>query len=466
MKMQNNQYFEAKCVDLSHDGQGVVKVDGFTYFVKGMLVNEYGKLKVIKVLKNYGIARLIEVIEASQYRVVPKCPVFKACGGCQLQHLHIDGQKVFKTNRVRETLRRIGEVDIDVAETLMMDNPWYYRNKSQLPVGVGKDGSLITGFYKKHSNDIIAQDECFIQNCPSNLLVNKVREILSEYGITAYNNKDGKKGLLRHILVKYGYYTKQLMLVLITNGNKLPNERKIIDRIVNCFPDITTIVQNINKKSNNVILGDEEKILFGNGYIEDLLGDFKFRISSKSFYQINPIQTEVLYQKVLELADLKGKETVIDAYCGIGSISLFLGKQAKRVYAVEINEQAITDAKINAEINNINNVDFFVDDAGEFMIKLSQESKNIDVVVVDPPRKGCSQDFLDALVLLNPSKVVYVSCDVSTQARDLKYLKERGYEAMICQPVDMFPQTTHVETVVLLSHKKIEEHVKLFYEPE
>lgn len=447
--MKKNDYFYGECVDLTHDGQGVVKVDNFTYFVKGMLVGETGKLKVIKVLKNYAIARLIELDRVSKYRQEPRCSVFKPCGGCQLQHLNQEGQKLFKTKRVKDCLERIGNCYVEVNDCLMMEEPWYYRNKVQMPVGI-KGNSLVTGFYKQKSNEIIPCDECFIQNKISNQITNRVKELMAEYKIYPYD-KLSHQGNIKHILTKYGYYTNEVMLVLISYLDKINNIDKLVSIITKEFPMIKTVVQNINHRIDNVILGDKEVVLYGKGYIYDWLLDNKYKISLKSFYQVNPVQVEKLYQKAIEFADLTKDDIVLDAYCGIGTIAISLSKYVKKVYAVEIVEAAIKDARNNANINNIKNVEFKCDDAGKYMVELVNNNQHLDVVFVDPPRKGCSLEFLDYLIQAHPSRIIYISCDVATQARDIKYLQEYGYFVDICQPVDMFPHTMHIENIVKLS---------------
>lgn len=447
--MKKNDYFYGECVDLTHDGQGVVKVDNFTYFVKGMLVGETGKLKVIKVLKNYAIARLIELDRVSKYRQEPRCSVFKPCGGCQLQHLNQEGQKLFKTKRVKDCLERIGNCYVEVNDCLMMEEPWYYRNKVQMPVGI-KGNSLVTGFYKQKSNEIIPCDECFIQNKISNQITNRVKELMAEYKIYPYD-KLSHQGNIKHILTKYGYYTNEVMLVLISYLDKINNIDKLVSIITKEFPMIKTVVQNINHRIDNVILGDKEVVLYGKGYIYDWLLDNKYKISLKSFYQVNPVQVEKLYQKAIEFADLTKDDIVLDAYCGIGTIAISLSKYVKKVYAVEIVEAAIKDARNNANINNIKNVEFKCDDAGKYMVELVNNDQHLDVVFVDPPRKGCSLEFLDYLIQAHPSRIIYISCDVATQARDIKYLQEYGYFVDICQPVDMFPHTMHIENIVKLS---------------
>lgn len=445
--MKKNDYITAKCIDYTHDGFGVVKIDGFPVFVKEMLVDEVGKIKIIKVLKNYAIGRLIDLDVQSKERVEVKCPIFKQCGGCQMQHLSTIGQQQFKTKRVKDVLQRIGHCDVDVNDCIMMDNPWYYRNKVQVPVGL-ENNEVITGFYKNHTNDIISMDQCFIQNEESNLIVNRVKELMNEYHIEPYN-KVTKQGNIKHILTKQGYYTKEMMVVLISNYKKIPHIFKIVNRLKKEFPHIKTIIQNINPRDDNVILGDKENILYGEGYIEDTLLGLTYRISLKSFYQVNPIQVEKLYLKAIEYADLNKDDIVLDAYCGIGTIGLSLANQVKKVYGVEIVEQAIENAKENALRNHIDNVEFYAEDAGEFMVK--SRHNDINVVMVDPPRKGCSKIFLDQLLKLSPEKIVYISCDVSTQARDIAYLQENGYIVDKCQPVDMFPQTTHIENIVRMS---------------
>lgn len=450
--MKKNDYIDAKCIDYTHDGQGIVKINGFPVFVKNMLVNEEGKVKIIKVLKNYAVGRLIEIYHPSPYRIEAKCPIFKQCGGCHLQHLSKVGQQDFKTRRVRDTLQKIGHCDVEVLPCLMMDDPWYYRNKVQVPVGLQK-GQLVSGFYKQHSNDIVPMDICYIQNEESNQLVNRTRELLENVHEIPYD-KVKHQGNIKHILVKYGHTTQELMLVLITYKKKIKNIQWIIQILTKEFPHLQTIIHNINNRHDNVILGDKINILYGSGYIEDVLLGNTYRISTQSFYQINPIQVEHLYQKAIDYADLKSTDHVIDAYCGIGTISLSLAKYVEHVYGVEIVEQAIRDAKENAQRNHITNVEFTCQDAGEFMVDFAKKGKYIDVVMVDPPRKGCSQIFLDQLLTLLPEKIVYISCDVATQARDISYLQEHGYHADICQPVDMFPQSHHIENIVRLSYRK------------
>lgn len=449
--MKKNDYFYGECIDLTHDGQGVVKVDNFTYFVKGMLTGEKGQLKVIKVLKNYGIARLIELDVVSKYRIEPKCSVFKPCGGCQLQHLNSEGQMIFKTKRVKDCLQRIGNCNVEVNDCIMMEKPWHYRNKVQMPVGI-KGNRLVTGFYKQKSNEIIPCDNCFIQNKLSNQITNRVKELMEEFNIYPYD-KLSHQGNIKHILTKHGYHSDEVMLVLISYRKKIKDIDKLVKIITREFPMIKTVIQNINPRVDNVILGDDEVILYGDGFIYDNLLNNKYKISLKSFYQVNPIQVEKLYSKAIEFAELSKDDVVLDAYCGIGTITLSLAKYVKKVYGVEIVDAAIEDAKNNAILNNVENVEFRCDDAGKYMVELVNSKQHLDVVFVDPPRKGCSNEFLDYLIQAKPNKIVYISCDVATQARDIKYLQDAGYHVDKCQPVDMFPHTTHIENIVRLSYK-------------
>ena len=447
--MKENIYFEATCIDLTVDGKGIVKNNGRTYFVNHMLVGETGKLLIIKELKSYGVARLIELIDPSPYRIEPRCSIFKQCGGCQLQHLDYSKQLDIKKKRVEDVMERIAKVDIRVHDVVGQSDPWFYRNKVQVPVGLVK-GELETGFYKQHSNDIIPMEQCFIQNEISNQLVNRVKELLRKYQIEPYD-KISHNGVVRHILTKYGFHSHELMLVLIVRKKKFKYKNTIVEALVKEFPMLKSIVLNINTKDDNVILGDEEIVLYGKDYIVDTLNGLKFHISSKSFYQINPEQVEKLYTKAIELADFKGNERVIDAYCGIGTIGLSLASKVKEVIGVEIVDQAIENAKYNAKLNHLDNAKFVVGDAGKFMVNLAKAKEHIDVVITDPPRKGCSKEFIEAIDVLKPDKVVYISCDVSTQARDLALFKEIGYTGKDAYPFDLFPHTMHVETVVLMS---------------
>jgi len=446
LPVQKNDYIDVEFEDLTHDGAGVAKVDGYPVFVQGGLPGEKANIKVIKVNKGYGIGRLVELLERSHFRVDIAKEDSHKFGGCQLQHISYEGQLKFKENQVRQVLTRIGKLeDVKVHPVLGMEHPWHYRNKAQVPVGE-KDGKLISGFFKPRSHEIVDTNESLIQIPEVDEAIQTVKEICSELGVKAYN-EETHKGDLRHIMARYGKQTGELMVVIITRTADIPNKNKIVDEIVNRVPRVKSIVHNINPKRTNVIMGDKTKVLWGNEVIYDYIGDVKFAISALSFYQVNPDQTKVLYNKTLEYAGLAGNETVIDAYCGIGTISLFLAQKAKKVYGVEIVREAIEDAKRNAELNDISNAEFAVGKAEEVIPNWYEQGVRADVLVVDPPRKGCDEALLQTIIEMKPNKVVYVSCNPATLARDLRILEDGGYKTLEVQPVDMFPQTTHVECV-------------------
>lgn len=446
LPVQKNDYIDVEFEDLTHDGAGVAKVDGYPVFVQGGLPGEKANIKVIKVNKGYGIGRLVELLERSHFRVDIAKEDSHKFGGCQLQHISYEGQLKFKENQVRQVLTRIGKLeDVKVHPVLGMEHPWHYRNKAQVPVGE-KDGKLISGFFKPRSHEIVDTNESLIQIPEVDEAIQTVKEICSELGVKEYN-EETHKGDLRHIMARYGKQTGELMVVIITRTADIPNKNKIVDEIVNRVPRVKSIVHNINPKRTNVIMGDKTKVLWGNEVIYDYIGDVKFAISALSFYQVNPDQTKVLYNKTLEYAGLAGNETVIDAYCGIGTISLFLAQKAKKVYGVEIVREAIEDAKRNAELNDISNAEFAVGKAEEVIPNWYEQGVRADVLVVDPPRKGCDEALLQTIIEMKPNKVVYVSCNPATLARDLRILEDGGYKTLEVQPVDMFPQTTHVECV-------------------
>jgi 23S rRNA (uracil1939-C5)-methyltransferase len=446
LPVQKNDYIDVVFEDLTHDGAGVAKVDGYPLFIPNGLPGEKAKVKVIKVNKGYGIGRLVELYEKSPYRVdIPSTDANKY-GGCQLEHISYEGQLKFKENQVRQVLTRIGKLeDIKVHSILGMKNPWHYRNKAQVPVGE-KDGRLIAGFFKPRSHEIVDTDESLIQLPEINEAVQAVKEICNELRIPAYD-EETHKGVVRHIMARYGKHTGELMVVIITRTVDIPNKSKLVEEIVARLPKVKSIVHNINSKRTNVILGEKTSVLWGNEVIYDYIGDVKFAISALSFYQVNPVQTKVLYDKALEYAGLNGEESVIDAYCGIGTISLFLAQKAKKVFGVEVVPEAIEDAKRNAELNGITNAEFAAGEAEVVIPKWYKEGNSADVLVVDPPRKGCDEALLKTIIEMKPKKVVYVSCNPATLARDLRILEDGGYKTLEVQPVDMFPHTTHVECV-------------------
>ncbi|MFV2046807.1 23S rRNA (uracil(1939)-C(5))-methyltransferase RlmD [Metabacillus sp. YM-086] len=449
--VMKNEYYDVTFEDLTHEGAGVAKVEGFPIFVENALPDERAKIKVIKVNKGFAFGRLIELHEQSKNRIDAPCPIYSQCGGCQLQHLSYEGQLDFKRKQVEQVLARIGKLDLNqvtVHPTLGMENPWNYRNKAQVPVGE-REGGLVAGFYQKRSHDIIDMERCLIQQAENDDVVQAVKTICEKHGIRAYN-EEKHKGWLRHIMVRYGLVTKEIMVVFVTRTADFPHKNEVITEITNQLPQVKSVVQNINNKKTNVIFGDETNVLWGEEYIYDKIGDVKFAISARSFYQVNPEQTKVLYEKALEYAELTGEEFVIDAYCGIGTISLFLAQKAKRVFGVEIVPEAIEDAKRNAELNGISNAEFAVGEAEVVIPEWYKQGNQADVIVVDPPRKGCDEALLKTILDMKPKKVVYVSCNPGTLARDLQVLELGGYKTVEVQPVDMFPHTTHVECVTQL----------------
>ncbi|MEC3666603.1 MULTISPECIES: 23S rRNA (uracil(1939)-C(5))-methyltransferase RlmD [Bacillus] len=453
--IEKNEYYDVTFEDLTHEGAGVAKVQGFPIFVPNALPEEKAQIKVTRVKKGFAFGRLIELKEESPHRTDAPCPIYKQCGGCQLQHMTYEGQLLFKQKQVKDVLERIGKLDLSkvtVHPTLGMEDPWNYRNKAQVPVGE-REGGLVAGFYQQRSHDIIDMSACLIQQSKNDEAVQAVKDICTSYGVKAYN-EERHKGWLRHIMVRYGVVTGEMMIVFITRTSDFPHKAKIIEDITAQFPHVKSIVQNINPNKTNVIFGNETNVIWGEEYIYDLIGDVKFAISARSFYQVNPEQTKVLYDKALEYAELQGEENVIDAYCGIGTISLFLAKQAKKVYGVEIVPEAIEDAKRNAELNGITNAEFAVGEAETVIPKWYEEGITADTLVVDPPRKGCDEALLRTIIDMKPKRVVYVSCNPGTLARDLRVLEDGGYQTLEVQPVDMFPHTNHVECVAQLIFKK------------
>lgn len=519
-------------IGMTHDGEGVGRVEGYTLFVQGALPGEKVRAKVLKTKKQYGYAKLLELVERSQHRIAPPCPIYDQCGGCQLQHMDYTAQLEWKRQLVIDNLERIGklrvvregsgvegaspaaggmsgqadaasagqnssdreaqvsgdhrnnstgihhepgagnsgtglhdepgtdigtglhqepEAGIIVRPTLGMNEPWRYRNKSQVPIGV-TEGGLIGGFYARGSHRIVDMETCLIQHEQNDEVVRRVKAIGRRLGITAYDEESGQ-GLLRHVVVKIGFATGEMMIVLVTNGERIPRMNEWITAIREELPAVVSVCQNINTRKTNVIFGDVTRVLWGREVIHDYIGDVKFAISARSFYQVNPAQTEVLYGKTVEYAGLTGEETVIDAYCGIGTISLFLAQHAKKVYGVEIVKEAIEDARANAELNGMGHVEFEVGASEDVIPRWKEQGIEADVIVVDPPRKGCDPRLLETILQMKPERVVYVSCNPSTLARDLRVLEDGGYRTVEVTPVDMFPHTVHVECVALLVRK-------------
>jgi len=445
--IQKNENFEVDILDNGIDGEGIAKINGYTTFIKGALKGEKVKIKIIKANKDYGFGKMLELIEKSENREEPICPNFNRCGGCNLQHMNYETQLELKENLVKNTLRKALCKEIQIEKIIGMGVPYNYRNKAQYPVSEGK-----IGFYADRSHDLIENKECYIQDKTTDLLAKRAFELLKENKNTCYDEKT-KKGNIRHIMTRIGKNTDELMLVIVTNENKIRGIEKIISTLTKEFSNLVSVIQNINNKDTNVIMGRECITLYGADYIVDRLGDYNFKISPLSFYQVNPVQTEILYRKAKDFAELDENDVVYDLYCGIGTISIFIADKVKKVYGVEIVEEAIEDAKINARINEISNVQFYAGAAEKLIPEMYRKGMVADVVFVDPPRKGCDETLLNTIVEMAPKKVVYISCNPATLGRDLRYLTDNGFEIKKVQPVDMFPQTGHVENVVLLKLK-------------
>ena len=442
--LSKNKEYVVDIVDIGQGGVGIGKYEGFTVFVEGGLIQDKVKVRINKSKKNYAVGDIVEILEKSPFRVDRICSDdLKDCGGCQIQELDYNKQLELKTNEVKQVISRIGKLEnVEIHETIGMQSPCRYRNKAQFPIQ-NINGSTAIGFYKKKSHDVIPTDMCVIQHDINDKIIKIIKTYIQAYNVSIYNETT-HTGVLRHLVTKVGFTTNEVMVVLVANGTNLPHLNELASVLKENILGFKTLVLNVNKAKTNVILGKENKVIYGNGKINDYIGDLVFEISPLSFFQVNPVQTEVLYNKALEYAELKENDTVFDIYCGIGSISLFLQK-ATKVYGIEIVEDAIKDAKINAKLNNLNNVEFYVGKAEEVVPKMYSEGKTANVVVVDPPRKGCDEKVLDTIVSMKPDRVVYVSCNPSTLARDLAYLDERGYKCVEIQPVDMFPHTMHVE---------------------
>lgn len=451
--MEKNQEFTLKIEDMNEDGAGVGRLDGYIWFVKDTVIGDVVRAKAMKMKKTYGFARLMEVLEPSDGRTEPRCPVARQCGGCQLQAMTYEEQLKFKERKVLNNLLRIGkfrEEEIHMLPIMGMEEPWRYRNKAQFPFGLNKEGEIVAGFYAGRTHSIIENEDCLLGVEENREILARIKSYMKEQGIRPYDEA-AHKGLVRHALIRKGFKTGEIMVCLIINGKKLPGARALVEKLCE-IPGMKSISYSINMEKTNVIMGKEIVNLWGDTCITDYIGSVRYQISPQSFYQVNPVQTEKLYGTALEYAGLNGNETVWDLYCGIGTISLFLAQKARKVYGVEIVPQAIEDARKNAKLNGIENAEFFTGKAEEVLPE--QYDKNhihADVIVVDPPRKGCDALCLDTILKMSPDRVVYVSCDSATLARDLRVLVDGGYKVEKVRCCDMFPETGHVETVVLLS---------------
>ncbi|SIS46150.1 23S rRNA (uracil(1939)-C(5))-methyltransferase RlmD [Salimicrobium flavidum] len=435
---------EVTCTGLTDDGKGIATWKGKRLEVPHLLPGEKAEVAVPK----RGPAKVVKILEANENRQKAPCPYFYECGGCQIQHMTQTAQYDFKQGVVDRLMKPFGKPE----PIMTMEEPFGYRNKNTMTFGEGKKRQVIGGLYAANSHDLIEVDRCLIHDPKADAIIGTIKKMLSSFKLQAYNEDTGR-GFLRHVLIKVGKTSGQVMVVLVTGTPEFKGKNNFLKALRRDHPEITTIIQNINTRRDSMVLGNQEKVLFGKGFITDTLGGLEFEISSRSFYQINPVQTEKLYGKAVELAGLSGKETVIDAYCGIGTIGLIASKQAGNVIGVEMNKGAVKDAIRNSKHNHVKNARFHQDDAGEFMTKMAAAGEKADVVILDPPRSGSDEAFLSSVAKLAPSRVVYVSCNPETQARDLHYLTKQGYNVQEIQPVDMFPQTYHVETVVLLTKK-------------
>ena len=452
MSISKNEEYEVEIIDNGYNGEGIAKIDGFTVFVPNAIKGEVVKILIVKVLSSHAFGKILEIEKKSKFRQEIDCATYKRCGGCDLRHIKYEQTLKMKQNAVQALVNKTLKNKIEVKETLGMENPFFYRNKAQYPVGVNKDRKPIIGVFANRTHEVIPIKNCLIQNPKSEAIAKFILEFIKEKNISIYNEKTGR-GFFRHIVIKVGIKTNEIMCIFVINGKKFPYEDELVKKLKQNYPEIKTIVKNINMKNTNVILGQENINLYGNGYIEDVLGEYKFKISPLSFYQVNPKQAEKLYNLGIEMAKVSKEDTVFDLYCGIGTISLFIAKYAKKVYGVEIVEQAIKDAKQNAKINNIENVQFIAGDTKIVLEDLIYKKGIIaDIVIFDPPRKGLDNNSINNILKIKPKKIVYISCNPATLIRDLA-LFEKLYEVKTIIPVDMFPFTKHVECCALLCLK-------------
>ena len=443
--------FTAACSDLTYEGLGVVRNGKEVFFVPGLFPGDEAEIESAYRRAGQSYGQIKRLIKKSPHRIESRCKICSSCGGCVFQQLDYPSQLEFKSKKVKEQFRKVGHMDVDVLPTLGMETPYFYRNKIQMPLCKDRRGNIYSGFYKTGTHVLVPVQKCFIEDERAERILDQIKDLMKSMRIEPYI-EDERYGVVRHILIRTSKHFDQIMVVLVTNVDSFPSRNNFVKAIVKRCPEVTTIIQNINSRATNVILGERERVLYGKGYIEDLLCGVHFRISSKSFYQTNPVMTEVLYGKAMEAARLTKDDVVFDAYSGIGTIGMIASKYCGRVISVEIVKEAVRDGIQNAKFNHIDNFEMYCDDASDFMVRMAQKKEHVDVLFMDPPRKGSDKRFLDALLKLRPSRVVYVSCDCSTLARDVSYI-QKSYQVESIQPVDMFPQTAHVETVVLLSRK-------------
>lgn len=450
--VEKNKEYIVDIIDQGYEGEGIAKIDNFTIFIEGTIKGEKCKILIVKVTTSHAFGKLIEILENSKYRVETDCGTYKRCGGCNLRHIDYEETLNIKRNTVQNLVNKTLNNKINVNMLIGMGNPYNYRNKAQYPVGLDKNNEPVIGVYAKRTHEIIPMRNCMIQNPLSEKISNFIFHFFIQNNIPIYNEKNGK-GLLRHIVIKVGIRTHEVMCILVLNGKELKKEKELVKLLIKEFPEVKTVVKNINVKNTNVILGNENEVIYGDGYIYDKLGDYTFKISPMSFYQINPVQTEVLYNTAIEMANLSKTETLFDLYCGIGTIGIFASPYVKKVYGIEIVKQAIEDAKENASINDIRNIEFFAGDVEKiFEDVLNKNNDKPDVIFVDPPRKGLDKHTIENILNVEPKKIIYISCNPASLVRDLKLLEEK-YDVREIQPVDMFPFTSHVECVAVLQLK-------------
>lgn len=452
-QIKKNEEYIVDIIDYGMDGEGIAKIEDFTIFIPNAMKGEKVKIVIVKLLSSYAYGKVIEIIKESPYRLESDCNTYKRCGGCNLRHIEYEETLNIKQDAVQNLINKtFGNNKIKVNKTIGMGNPYHYRNKAQYPIGVNKQGEPVIGVFAERTHEIIPMNGCQIQQPIAEQIAFAIYKFVKENNISVYD-EEKIEGLFRHIVVKVGIRTGEIMCILVINENKIPKEQELIEMLVKRF-NVKTVVKNINKKNTNVILGQQNIVIHGDGYIYDVLGDYTFKISPMSFYQVNPVQAEVLYNTAIEMADLSKEDTMFDLYCGIGTIGIFASSYVKKVYGIEIVEQAIEDAKENAKINNVENIEFFAGDVEKIFEKLMTNKQVYpDVIIVDPPRRGLDNNTINNILAVKPKKIVYISCNPATMVRDIKLLSEK-YEIGEVQPVDMFPFTSHVECVTMLNIKK------------
>lgn len=447
--VEKNKEYIVDIIDNGFEGEGIAKIEGFTIFIPNAIKGEKVKILIVKVLKSLAFGKVIDIIEKSDKRVKCDCKTYKRCGGCNMRHIEYEETLIIKRNSVQALVNKTLKNKVQIKNTIGMENPLHYRNKAQYPIGMNKENKPVIGVFARRSHEIIPINNCLIQKPISEQIAKFILEYITKNNISVYDEKSGK-GIFRHLVIKVGVKTNEIMCILVINAHSFKNENKLVEELVKNFPNIKTIVKNINTKNTNVIMGKENIVLYGDGYIKDILGDYTFKISPQSFYQVNPLQAEKLYNLGVEAAKITKNDIVFDLYCGIGTISLFMAKYAKKVYGVEIVEQAIKDAKENAKTNNIENTEFIAGDTEIILDDLINNKKIIpDVVMVDPPRKGLDNRTIENINKIKPNRVIYISCNPATLIRDLAKFEE-NYGIKSIQPVDMFPFTSNVECVSVL----------------